>query len=560
MIPADRLELPIAAKVLQPFPFRIEYPMQEGWEFATNVLAADDGTEQRIAVRAATNPRRTLRGLVNAIQPGESAALRALLFGWANRLPVGVPLWWDAMQLSADADEGDESATVGEVRGDIGDRLDGGAEDVPVLLWNRFDDWEPALLTALNAETGLMTFAAPLARDWPEGTVVLPLRLMALAFPVEHEHPSRGTAQVQVDFIEAAVPYGVATASSSDDADAPKRVLMVRGTDGLMSAAMPGVPLERNNADADNIPQSSDPPEEWQLYGYTAGLLFTVQAVSVALLASQKGRVSGVRFCTSKCPQSFRDVIIGLGGGALVGDDATLNIVAGNISGLGVLDPDAPNAFTFEAALSGTGYAPARPPATAHAFVAGAATLTSGPRLANIVGYGSRITSFGVYDAGAPGGIRSETPTDWGVLTPVEYTANATAVVLHHGFCVRCRDVAGYKGVQIVCEEVLRDEEGEETGLFGTPSVETHDFTEDERLLDNGSAEGAIFFSTQVGGNTLFGQAHDGEALQVGGVYLHTLKDELYRVTVSLYDDADVVTEIFKDIFPTMLVEAEVVV
>jgi hypothetical protein len=563
MIPTERLALPIMGKVLQPFPFRVAFPIREGWEFSTDVIPSDDGAEQRIADRDPARPRRNMRVRLDVFDRGEASALQALLFGW-GRFPFGAPLWYDAMRLAGPTEEGDDELTVDDATGrDLAERLAAGL-DVPALIWRAFDDWEPALLSDVDGNT--LELSTPVTREWPVRTLVVPMRLMSVGEVIEKEAAARAVRSLELEFVESGFPAGAATDCMTDTASAPPRVLMVRGTDAIINGFVGGNALDHVNADADNIPQQSDPPEEHILQGYTAGLSFSIGSYpQLPMLVSQRGRATAAKFCTTIAPVSMKGSIIGLALGDVIGDDATLSIVGvvqmPGIPDLGNVEPGASavNMFTVEAALTGSGYAPAPgPTATVRNFKLAGASLQGGPRLMSCIGYGTRITSFGVYDVGAPGGIRSETPDDWGGTSPIEFSANATAVVLHHGFCVRCRRVENYKGVKIVVEEVLRDEEGEETGLFGTPDVSTHDFTAPERALDNDVA-GGIFFAKQCGGNTLFGQAHDGEALEDGGVYKNTLADELYRVTVSLYDEDDIVFEQFRDIFPTMLVEAEVV-
>jgi hypothetical protein len=109
---------------------------------------------------------------------------------------------------------------------------------------------------------------------------------------------------------------------------------------------------------------------------------------------------------------------------------------------------------------------------------------------------------------------------------------------------VRLSNIAAYKGVKIVTEEVLYSSPGVESGLFGAPAVTTHDFTSGD-YADALTPAGAYAIAL-AGGTTLFGQAHVANDAM-----------ELYRVTVSLIDMTDVDHLQFIDIFSTMLVEAE---
>jgi hypothetical protein len=550
MMPAEGLTLPGTNTVLTPFPFRFEFPITEGAEFFTNIIEAADGTEQRIAIRDPARPRQHVAAHVIAFDRNELAHLKALLFGW-NLQRYGVPLWFHAMRLATDAMAGDLTLTVDDCDGrDLTERLDL-EDDVPVLLWRAHDDWEPGILSA--AADGTLTLRDPIARDWPAGeATVLPLALMLLAAdPIQLEASAPAIAELDLEFVSSITPLstnascaGDAAPSTPDPGDNPEaRALMVRPSGTMRLDAVTGSAFDHEQHNCGSLH-----PQYWEdriLWGYTASVwIKSVATPGTSMYSTSRGRLTGFSKCTSKCPGEHTLPIVGLG----ICSTDSLTPVPGTDYLLSVMGSDYPAGIdgTFEDGLpvevtfSGTHFFPTvgNPPVTRH-WVISKVTLKGGYCRALVKTIGSEVTGYMLASGGGSFTLKAESnmPGD--------------SVNFEHGFCIRLANIADYKGVKVVTEEVLYDGDGHETGTFGTPDPHTHNFTSDDYIAaDVGSPPPGFFFSVHAGGTDVFGAMHD---LGTANGYSHSTDRELYRVTVSLIRPDDTEEEQWKDIFPTQL-------
>jgi hypothetical protein len=156
-----------------PFPFRLEFPIAETFVFATNIIEAEDQTEQRIALSDPDVPRRKLRAHVIVHEPGESDHLSALLFGGNVRRYL-VPQWQHSTHLDVSVVA---TGTVLQVRSTAFRELIPGRQ---LMLWTWWDTWEVVTILTVDSDTQI-TLADPLVSDWPGGlTEVIPLRVGVL--------------------------------------------------------------------------------------------------------------------------------------------------------------------------------------------------------------------------------------------------------------------------------------------------------------------------------------------------------------------------------------------
>lgn len=570
MIPPADLTLPGSGTVLRPFPFRFDFPLQEGFDFLTDIRLSDDGSEQRIAVRDPARPRLLVKGHVVSFDRDEVAHLMALLFGW-NLHNYGVPLWMHAMTLSANATAGDTVLNVVDQTGrDLEARLVA-EDDVPVLLWSAHDNWEPAILSATAA--GTLTVRDPIANDWPmAGTIVLPLALMALGDLIETQRPARGIAELDLEFVESHVPGSPneaelcgAPEAPSEDA-APMFAQMVRPANPPTYYVSGGTNVAHDNNNEGGLhPRSSDSPTTWDLFGFSS---VVAQGVVVnhgkGMYGSSGGRDSNFKWCigskVGECPPEFEQFLVGIGikssgPGRVVGTDYTVSVYRESEHPMtppypvGV--PDTDGDYVVAGSFTGSGYFGDPGAPTAREWIVVRMSLKSGIYQWLGDSNGSNISSYGRYDVGAPGGIRY-----YGGLGYGETPLNSNYIVLGHGFCIRASSstVRDYVGVKIVTEEVLYssgDPDWIESGAFGTPSVTTHMYSGDEIVT------GSAFVIHRTGGATVFGGYHDsvGDNGDYNG-YGHGTDHELFRVTVSLIH-SDATEEVqFIDIFPAMMVDA----
>jgi hypothetical protein len=543
-IPTDDFVLPASGKILRPFPFRYEFPVTEGFEFLTDIITAADGSEQRIAARDPLRSRLLITCHVIALERDEYQHLQALLFGW-NTFLYGVPLWMHATQLAADVVAGDVDLPVDDASGrDLDARL-AAEDDVPVLVWRRHDEWEPALLSARASNT--LTIRDGLTRDWPAGTFVIPLMTMYCQDAVSIKRQARGIAEVDLEFVQGGTPLSpnqsCAHAPGADDGLA--RVLMVRPSESGAGQFAVGS-LEAH--DANNLPAGMPrPPAAADLFGYSRGILLSGTHVELFPGRMAAGGVgTGFSRCTSQAPGRFKQVLA-IRGLDQIGVAGAVGSV--QASGTEIWPPGMPatdGCFNVGGAFTGGGYAPAAATGTPTVRTGNwiGATLMAGYGERTVNEVGDIVVSYGRYDAGAPGGIA-------GYEVFPNADANGYYFKFDHGFCIRCKGIAAWKALKIVTEEDLGG------GSFGTPVVTTHAFDSGDYADD---LIGPVWVTAICGGSTLFGQVH-GPA-RAGGALAHGYEGacdgENFRVTTYLIAPDDREHLQWQDIFRTMWVDAEV--
>ncbi len=549
MIPVDLLELPFTGTVLRPFPFWFNPPINESWQYMTNVITADDGTEQRVAVRNPARPRHVITANVVAFERDEAQHLESVLYGW-NRYTYGVPQWQDEMVLTASCAPDDTSVTVDDTTGrDLAQRLVD-EEDVPVMLWKAHDDYEVVLLAAVDDDTTL-SFVGPVARDWPVGTKVLSLQLMVLPAQVEIQRPARAMALATLEFTSGQVPLGVNQPCGEDGENQfAVRVQMVRVGGGLTVPKGIGLVADHN---ADNSPGPMPvPPAAADLFGFTRAvdLSAIVTEGYGGMWEGSKGKVSGFSKCTPKVHPDFRKMVIARGIGTTIGTDCAIGLFAEDVAGIPDLLP-----LEVASSFSGTGYAPAPSAPTTRQFTVGAMTLAGGIyHRNNVPTVGDLVSSYGRYDPMVMGGIANYT------IFPA-VSPNTIVLELAHGFAFRCRGIADFKGVKVVTENVINPTDDYEDWTYDDPEVTTHDFTMDDyTAADVGVNPLGAFVNVPCGGSTLWGNGHDGgSAAGDGNGFQDIFENEWARVTVYLYDVDDVDTFQWVDTFRTMFVSMEIV-
>lgn len=158
--------IPITGSRVVMFPYEPEQPIREILEFKTDVLRAVDGSEQRINVRK--NPRQKMELYLRMEDGASLRRLVSLLKGWHERV-FGVPVWWEARALGADAATSDLTITVDTSYGDF--RVDGLA-----ILWTDEDTYDALEIDSFDANS--ITFTSALTQDFVANeTLVMPLRV-----------------------------------------------------------------------------------------------------------------------------------------------------------------------------------------------------------------------------------------------------------------------------------------------------------------------------------------------------------------------------------------------
>lgn len=172
-----------------PFPFEHDggQDLVERVSFLTDVIEADDGSEQRIAARSA--PRVEVELAVLCLDPREGQRLEALLFASQPEL-LGAPLWQWGGRLAADAGSGATSFSVdvANVPWQAGDT---------VLLFRDPFTWDALPLLAASPPLSLST-SAPSTRAWPAGTLVCPMRTARLGEVVQQSLEGRDATAARI--------------------------------------------------------------------------------------------------------------------------------------------------------------------------------------------------------------------------------------------------------------------------------------------------------------------------------------------------------------------------
>lgn len=96
--PPNVLSVEITGNRISIFAYRPQSPIMETLEFKTNIIPANDGSEQRINVREA--PRQRIQFRVRTDDDRTRDSIHALLYDWQSRV-FGVPIWWEAKPLEA---------------------------------------------------------------------------------------------------------------------------------------------------------------------------------------------------------------------------------------------------------------------------------------------------------------------------------------------------------------------------------------------------------------------------------------------------------------------------
>lgn len=159
------ISIPITGSRIIMFPFRPEAPVAERLEFLTDIMEKGLGGEQRMALR--TYPRQKFDLEFRRSEGTELSRLDFLLFDWQARV-FGLPIWHEATVTTAALTSG---STVIPVRSTA--NADYRAGGLAIIYQDEvvFDALEIA-----SFDGTLITFASPIANDYPSGVEVMPIR------------------------------------------------------------------------------------------------------------------------------------------------------------------------------------------------------------------------------------------------------------------------------------------------------------------------------------------------------------------------------------------------
>lgn len=173
------------------FSFRANWrePMAERLAFLTDVLRASEGAEQRRSIRQ--TPRRSFEA--DFLLTGPERTFWDLFINAVGGGEITAPLYWEVVTLTSAL-----TATVSNrIDFDTSYREWEYHEGyLAILIRDSALDYEIVEIAAVDA--GGVDLAAPVARAWPRGTKLLPLRRCVLDQVGEVRQPSAGTATVTV--------------------------------------------------------------------------------------------------------------------------------------------------------------------------------------------------------------------------------------------------------------------------------------------------------------------------------------------------------------------------
>ncbi|MDH5184844.1 MAG: hypothetical protein OEX12_13255, partial [Gammaproteobacteria bacterium] len=139
-------------------------PVEETLSWATDVMIAVDGTEQRVGLN--TNPRQVVKFDIKTDTAENTQYVMNQVYGWANRI-FALPMWENESVLTVDHNIGDttiqfDPAGWGHIEGGL------------IYLWGGdFHNYESVVIDSFGASN--IVLSAPLTKKWGRGTRIAPI-------------------------------------------------------------------------------------------------------------------------------------------------------------------------------------------------------------------------------------------------------------------------------------------------------------------------------------------------------------------------------------------------
>lgn len=164
VFPDESPILTLSATRMIIFPFEPLVPMTETLEWATNVIKARDGSEQRMSIRPI--PRQSFKIDVFLKDEQVQSALDAMLFTW-QKIAWGLPIWGEWTQHLSTITAGDFTITLDTENADYRD-------DSLAVIWKDWDDYEVIKISTVTSTT--LTLGTAVANTWTGLKWIMPLR------------------------------------------------------------------------------------------------------------------------------------------------------------------------------------------------------------------------------------------------------------------------------------------------------------------------------------------------------------------------------------------------
>lgn len=162
---SETVTTPIDLKRILLFPIPPELPFEERLEWMTDIIQAEDGSEQRIAVRE--HPRQLFQWSFRITTDEQRRKIENILIDFLGRT-FGIPMWHEGMTLSTAVAQGDTVLNL--VSTDYTDIRDGGL----ALIYEDEDTFDVATVTSHTGTT--ITLASEVSRAYGLDARVYPLR------------------------------------------------------------------------------------------------------------------------------------------------------------------------------------------------------------------------------------------------------------------------------------------------------------------------------------------------------------------------------------------------
>lgn len=151
------------------WPWRPQAGLTEALEWKTDVLVANDGSEQRAGLRVA--PRQSFEASI-LLSDSAQISLAQALINYGQGLEWKWPCWHEATRLPSALSAGAASILLDTTTSDYRD-------DSQAVIWASADSYEVVDISTVS-DTGL-TLAYPTESTWPAGTEIMPLRAAILS-------------------------------------------------------------------------------------------------------------------------------------------------------------------------------------------------------------------------------------------------------------------------------------------------------------------------------------------------------------------------------------------
>lgn len=170
------------------FPYAPERHITETLEFQTDIVQATDGGEQRISNRK--NPRQLFRMMLRVPEGQELRNMMTLLKGWHPGV-FGMPIWWEARELGANAATDDVTITVDTAYGDF-------RAGSLAIIWYNEEEFDALQIDSLTATS--ITFTSGLTQNFTAGeTLVMPLRATYISATIQAQRYIKNLMDVRLD-------------------------------------------------------------------------------------------------------------------------------------------------------------------------------------------------------------------------------------------------------------------------------------------------------------------------------------------------------------------------